>query len=133
MTDELKAQINALVKEHGKRKVKKAVNQLFAEWGEPVMTEKEKEYERIAFDIYEVYPGDGARALTIRNIVKLLKKGTGAEVLLLAADRYKTKLMAEAKARGKVEFEFFYRSHNFFGEKGYWKDFVTEEEYNENG
>lgn len=124
MTDELKTQINALVKEHGKRKVKKAVNQLFAEWGEPMMTEKEKGYERMAVDIYEAYPGDGARALTIRNIVKLLKKGIDPETLCLAADRYKAKLVAEAKARGKVEFEFFYRSHNFFGEKGYWKDFV---------
>jgi len=116
--------LDALEKEHGRRRIKKAVKELFARWGVPEKTGKEKEYERIAADIYEKYPGDGSRALTIRNVVGLLKAGVDPGDLYLAADRYRAKLKAESKAGKDVRFEYIYHSHNFFGKKEYWLDFV---------
>ena len=124
----IKEGIDLLVKEYGKRNVKKAVLEIFRGWEADGKSKKIKEFERIAADLYEKYPGDGIRHLTIRNIVRLFKKGVEADILSLAVERYRAKLKMERKAGKDVQFEFLYHSHNFFGEKAYWRAFLTEEE-----
>ena len=123
---ELQDELKKLVEQYGKREVRKACGALFVEMKELKKTKKEKEFERIADNLLEAYPGDGVDHLAKKNIVKLLKSGVEAEMLFQAVEGYKLKLIARKKADWSVDVQFRYQSHNFFGQKEYWKAFVDE-------
>lgn len=120
MNESVKEGIRALIKEHGKRNVRKAVDEIFAGWE----SERDKKRKEVAARLIAVYPGNGSRTKMEANIVKLLKKGITEEVLTDAVERYTEKLKMLARAGKKVPFEFVYKGHNFFGDNGYWRDFV---------
>ena len=123
---ELQDELKKLVEQYGKREVRKACEAVFAEIEGIRKTKKEKEFERIADSLLEAYPGDGVDHLAKKNIVKLLKSGVEPETLFQAVEGDKMKLMARKKADWSVDVQFRYQSHNFFGQKAYWKAFVDE-------
>ena len=125
---ELQNELKKLVEQYGKRDVRKACEAIFFEMAKKRKTKKEKEFERIADSLLEAYPGDGVDHLAKKNIVKLLKSGVESDMLFQAVDGYRLKLIARKKADWSIDVQFRYQSHNFFGQKAYWKAFVVKAE-----
>ena len=125
---ELQNEIKDMVEQYGMKRVRKAFEEIFAEWGKERKTKKEREFERIADSLLEAYPGDGVDHLAKKNIVKLLKSGVEPETLFQSVEEYTKKIIVRKSLGWNVDVQFRYQSHNFFGRKGYWKAFVVKVE-----